>query len=317
MIPHRVFVSSTFVDLRDHRSTVQDAIRQLGAIDISMEHLGARDARPLDECIRLVSKESDSFVGIYAHRYGHIPAGSLKSITEAEFDAAAAAKLPCFTYVVDGEAPWNPKHIDSGRLKSSLERFKRRLFAELVVKPFSTKDQLATSVAADLGRHIATLQLARVEPATPMRTKAAVATAEEWNRQRDGLYASNRGLFLVHSLSPSREPGQLFDIFIYIRKHKAPNAPEVHLAEFFLGRYWGNTVFPVENIGGLVGLSTSAYGEFLCLCRVTLNDGTQIMLDRYIDFSTTNPGTQPNSALQPTSRAGVVKKPCRRRAARG
>ena len=65
----RVFVSSTFVDLQIHRKAVLDVIRQLGAIDVSMEHFGARDERPKDECLRLVREESDVFVGIYAHRY--------------------------------------------------------------------------------------------------------------------------------------------------------------------------------------------------------------------------------------------------------
>ena len=113
--------------------------------------------------------------------------------------------------------------------------------------------------------------------------------SEEWNRQRGGIYAANYDLFLVHTLSPSGKKSQLFDIFIYVRKHKAPDTPEIAFAEFFLGNYWGNTVFRVINEGGLVGLSTSAYGEFLCICRVTLKDGTQLMLDRYIDFGVTAP----------------------------
>jgi Domain of unknown function (DUF4062)/prokaryotic YEATS domain len=315
---HRVFVSSTFSDLKDHRATVQAAIRQLGATDVSMEHFGARDARPRDECLRIIGQESDSFVGIYAHRYGHVPAGSKKSITEAEFDAAERAKLPRFTYVVDEEALWNPKYIDSGQLLRCLQRFKRRLMAELIVKTFSTGDQLATAVTADLGRHLATRQLTRVEPASPSRSRAALEDAEEWSRQRDGIYTTNRGLFLVHTLSPSRKRGQLFDIFIYLRKHKSSDTPEVEFAEFFLGKYWGNTVFRVPNEGGLVGLSTAAYGEFLCVCRVTFKGGTQLMLNRYIDFgSAAPPIAQPNKGLQPTSRKARQRVPERERPTRG
>jgi hypothetical protein len=85
---HRVFVSSTFLDLTEHRKSVQEAIRQLGAIDVSMENFGARDERPKAECLRLIQEESDSFIGVYAHRYGYIPKGERKSITEAEYDAA-------------------------------------------------------------------------------------------------------------------------------------------------------------------------------------------------------------------------------------
>ena len=41
-----------------------------------MEHFGARDERPADECMRLVRDESDLFVAIYAHKYRYIPDGS-------------------------------------------------------------------------------------------------------------------------------------------------------------------------------------------------------------------------------------------------
>jgi hypothetical protein len=142
-----------------------------------------------------------------------------------------------------------------------------------------------------------------------------VATADEWNRLRGGIYVANHDLFLVHMLSPSKEPGQVFDIFIYLRKHKARDTPDVAFAEFFLGKYWGNRVFRVANKGKLVGLSTSAYGEFLCVCRVTLKDGAQVMLERYIDFGASAPPSQePNRALQPTSLEGPG--PKRRRVTR-
>src|SRR4051794_40032938 len=98
---NRVFLSSTFTDLKSHREAVQDAIRQLGVVDVSMEHFGARDERPLDECVRLVKQESDIFVGIYAHKYGYIPKGSTKSISDLEYKSASEAALPRFIYVVD------------------------------------------------------------------------------------------------------------------------------------------------------------------------------------------------------------------------
>jgi hypothetical protein len=256
-----------------------------------MEHFGARDARPKDECLRIIAEESDSFVGIYAHRYGYLPRGSRKSITEMEFDAAESAKLPRFAYLVDEGAPWSPKYIDDGVSKRRLEQFKGRLRDSLIYKPFSTGDNLAASVAADLGRHLATLQLRHIQASDsqsapgPMEFKST----EEWNRHRDDVYTQHRGLFLVHTLSPSRIPGQLFDIHIYLRKHKTQKIPEVAHAEFFLGRHWGSSVFKVDNEGGLIGLSTSAYGEFLCVCRVTFSDGEKLMLERYIDFGTYSP----------------------------
>lgn len=75
---HSVSVSSTFVDLSQHRTTVQSAIRRLGAIDISIENFGARDERPKDACLRIVADEVDRLVGISA-----IAMGSSREATES------------------------------------------------------------------------------------------------------------------------------------------------------------------------------------------------------------------------------------------
>jgi hypothetical protein len=33
-----------------------------------------------------------------------------------------------------------------------------------------------------------------------------------------------------------------------------------------------------------MGVRLSAYGPFLCICRVTFDDGERVVLYRYIDF---------------------------------
>jgi tetratricopeptide (TPR) repeat protein len=149
----RVFVSSTFMDLKAFREAVRNAIRQLGAIDISMEHFGARDERPKAECLRLIREDSEVFVGIYAHRYGHVPEGDEISITEAEYDAATVSGMPRFIYLVDEATPWVLAHVDKGRAKTSLLKLKKKLKASRVFDTFTSADDLATKVAADLGRH--------------------------------------------------------------------------------------------------------------------------------------------------------------------
>lgn len=70
-----------------------------------------------------------------------------------------------------------------------------------------------------------------------------------------------------------------------ILKHeKVDSSIEIDYAEFYLGKTWGDRVFNVPNDGGPIGLSTSAYGPFLALCRVVFKDGHEVLLDRYIDF---------------------------------
>jgi len=289
MSSHSVFVSSTFIDLAEHRETVQKALRQLGAIDVSMENLGARDERPKSECLRIISEEVDTFVGIYAHRYGFIPKGDRKSITEAEYDAASQTNLPQFIYLVNEDAPWTPKFIDGGASAGKLAKFKQRVSNTHICKRFSTKDDLATSVAADIGRHLLRASLPRVSssPVRATRKPAAAGTwsATEWNKLRYGKYKASRDLFLVHSLAPPSDPKQLFDIFIYLQRHKSTDLSDVKEAEFFLGPYWQDQVFRVSNRGKALGIAVSAYGEFLCVCRVTFKDGNNAFLERYVNFS--------------------------------
>jgi hypothetical protein len=289
MSMHSVFVSSTFIDLAEHREAVRNALRQLGAVDISMENLGARDERPKDECLRIISEEVETFVGIYAYRYGFIPKGDRKSITEAEYDAASQSNLPRFIYLINEDAPWTPKFIDKGTSAERLEKFKERVSGSLICKRFSTKDDLATSVAADVGRHLLRAALPRVSstPGGPPQQATTLGdwSPAEWNKHRYGKYAASRDLFLVHSVAPSSDPKQLFDIFIYLQRHKSAVMSDVKHAEFFLGPYWHDQVFRTPNEGKPLGIAVSAYGEFLCVCRVTFKDGKTALLERYVNFS--------------------------------
>jgi len=281
---NRVFVSSTTTDLIKYRECVRDVIRQLGANDISMENFGARDERPKDECLRLIREESDLFVGIYAHRYGSIPDKEEKSITESEYDAATISGLPRFIYLVDEKTPWIPEYIEKGNGAKKLGVFKKRLKADHICKFFTDENQLAAFVAADLGRYLSVKSLMNID-AFPDNNLLELNSADEWNLYRDGVYKNNRGIFLTHVITQSRKPKQRFDVFIYLIKHQG-DLSEVESAEFFFGRMWKNRIFKVINEKGFVGIATSAYGEYLCTCRVTFNDGYQINISRYIDFET-------------------------------
>jgi Domain of unknown function (DUF4062) len=287
MLPYRVFVSSTFVDLKSHRQSVRDGVRELGAIDVAMENLGARDERPKDECVRLVKLESDFFVGIYAHRYGFVPDGDDISVTEAEYEAASAASLPRLIYMVDEDAPWKPSAIERGEGATKLEKLKKRLRARHICKLFATPDELRAHVCADLGREILRQVLPRVSPDGQSTIAASDMTprrVEEWNKHRYAIYKNQRDIFLVHTITPSKLPNQRYDIAIYLARHQSTDLSEVCYAEFFLGPYWGDHVFKVTNDGGPIGILTSAYDTFLCYCCVTFVDGTKMTTSRYIDF---------------------------------
>ena len=151
--------------------------------------------------------------------------------------------------------------------------------------------------------------------ATPQPKALPAATgAVDWEVERASMYRDNRGVFLAHLISPSGEPGQEFDIFVFLVRHKSENFADVDHAEFFFGPYWGNEVFKEKASGaGPIGVSTSAYGPFLCTCRVHFQDGYTALLSRYIDFEmerviAPNSRTS-NNALHQTKRARSGRRP--------
>ena len=202
-MPKRVFISSTFADLKEHRAAVQVAVRQLGAQDVSMEYFGARDERPLDECLRLIRETSDIFVGIYAHRRGFVPEGSEASITELEYNAASAAGLKCLIYILDKSIAWKPCYIDENEAGRQQEDFKKRLSQNHICEEFSSPDKLATKVAADLGRHFSD-QESNAEP-KPQKQHMPPNSNSEMSRTKPQAFGHTYSLMEVHDLIGRRE----------------------------------------------------------------------------------------------------------------
>lgn len=152
----KTFLSSTYVDLLNHRKAAAEAVERLGQQVGRMEVFGARPEEPSDVCLSEID-ECDLFVGIYAHRYGYVPEGSHVSITEAEFDHAQKENKPVFCFLVDEDHPWPPKMIEDEPGRSKLRSFKAKIGSRLVRDTFTTSDDLAYKVAAALGRYLSTL----------------------------------------------------------------------------------------------------------------------------------------------------------------
>jgi TIR domain len=106
-------------------------------------------------------------------------------------------------------------------------------------------------------------------------------------------YNRTEGYMLVHVYRPSTGPGQEFDVFIFVVRHRRGtegppqrNFDEIQKAEFFFGPGWGNKIFPVDNTDDLIGVRTQAWGTFFAACRLTFTDPNRdpISLYRYVDF---------------------------------
>lgn len=167
----KVFLSSTYVDLIEHRKAARDALAKLGLHVIGMEDFGARTEDSTTACLAEV-EECELFVGIYAHRYGYIPDGAVVSITEQEFDHAQKHGKETFGCIVHEDHSWHPKHIEHDK-KANLNA----LLKKVKIRPvefFTTPENLAGGIAASIGRHLAEQQLASgssvYEPRKPGNT---------------------------------------------------------------------------------------------------------------------------------------------------
>ena len=118
-----------------------------------MEVFGARPVEATNACFEGIL-DSDALVGIYAHRYGYVPQGHTRSITEQEFEYAREKDKPTFCFVIDKEYPWPPKHVETEPGRTRLQDFLQRVRATVVTDSFTSQEDLAFKVAASLGRFL-------------------------------------------------------------------------------------------------------------------------------------------------------------------
>src|SRR5712691_6527231 len=84
----RVFISSTFVDLKSARAQIRAWLETVFDVPLLvMESFGSETAPPDVNSVRRM-REAELFIGIYGFRYGQIEPTSGKSITELELDEA-------------------------------------------------------------------------------------------------------------------------------------------------------------------------------------------------------------------------------------
>jgi len=143
----RIFVSSTFKDLEECRKQVSLILRQMGHEDVVMEYFVAEDKRPLDKCLEAVAS-SDLYIGIFAWRYGYIPPGHDRSITELEYRKAVECGKKCLIFILDEDTAWPRKLMDKGDAVSKIEELRDELSTNYIVSFFESGENLAKNVGA-------------------------------------------------------------------------------------------------------------------------------------------------------------------------
>jgi hypothetical protein len=144
-----VMISSTALDLPDHRGGIKDGCERAGFEPHMMEKLPALDADAIKASLRMVN-EADIYVGVFAYRYGYVPDGHDISVTEMEYDRAAERGIPRLIFFMHEEHPVLPKDVETGPGAAKLKSFKDRVGKERVVSFFKSPGELRGEVLAAL-----------------------------------------------------------------------------------------------------------------------------------------------------------------------
>jgi hypothetical protein len=166
----RVYISSTYEDMKAHREVISALVRQLKHEPIGMEDYVAEGSLPLDKCLRDVAS-CDAYVGIIGWRYGYIPDdGNAErlSITELEYRKAKALGKQVFIFLqsksnvdIDAADRFTGKG-DSGKL---IDRFRDELGTKNLVQWFDQLQDLkanagpALAPLAQMGNMVALKEL--------------------------------------------------------------------------------------------------------------------------------------------------------------
>jgi hypothetical protein len=138
-------ISSTARDLPEHRKQVIAACERLGFFPLPMENLPADPGDAVRVSLAMVDA-AHVYVGIFAHRYGHVPAGHEKSVTEMEYDRARERGLPCLIFFMHDDHPVRASDVEKGPGAEKLSRLKERLAAAHVAGFFQNADDLRAQV---------------------------------------------------------------------------------------------------------------------------------------------------------------------------
>jgi len=156
----KVYISSTYQDLSEHRAAVDRTLRRMGQDVIGMEQYVAEGNKPVDRCLADV-RLADLYVIIVGWRYGYIPVDQpppgMLSITELEYAAAESDGKTVLAFLLDPDTPWPTSRVDAmsaepqrgeSHAGANIARFRSMLGTKYLAGMFRTADDLASQVAA-------------------------------------------------------------------------------------------------------------------------------------------------------------------------
>ncbi len=146
---YEVFISSTFIDLKEEREKVTRAVLKLDCFPAGMELFPAADATQWKVIQRAINR-CDYYVVLVAGRYGSKDEDNL-SYTEKEFDYAVLKRIPILAFVHgDPDSIQVGKTDQNDEARKRLEAFRKKVSTGRMCNEWFNSDDLAGKVALAL-----------------------------------------------------------------------------------------------------------------------------------------------------------------------
>lgn len=149
-----VFLSSTYLDLSQHRKAIIEQINKRKLLFSGMEHFGAMpENHPPANIIINEVKKADIYIGVFGIRYGFIDEATGISMTELEYREAKSSNKPMLLYVIKDSANVKVSDIEQDIIgREKLKALKEEILTNKMVYLFNSIEDLANQVYIDLGK---------------------------------------------------------------------------------------------------------------------------------------------------------------------
>ena len=228
----KIYVSSTWLDLKDCREAVRRALRSMGHEDIAMEYYTAGVERPVDQCLKDVA-DADVYVGIFAWRYGSIPKGYDKSVTELEYRKAVELGKPRLLFVVDDKTPWPMNLVELGTENGQrLQLLRKDVLDDRIVGWFTNEVDLSREVVSAVSGlekdHPEIFPITR--PAASIESQSTI-TPQDMETYRNAIRKRYRVLNLESLTPPEKEEYRRIQLAqVFVEQHVREEVPPLELS---------------------------------------------------------------------------------------
>ncbi|MDT5155778.1 MAG: hypothetical protein QOH51_135 [Acidobacteriota bacterium] len=150
----KVFISSTFAELKDYREAVRNQLDKLEIQGTRMETFGSDEKTPLNVSLKKL-EECDIYIGIIGHTYGSTPPGEDRSYTQCEYERAyelmQEGRMRLLLYLADEGIDLPASILKKAGAPSLVKQdeFRKRLQGNHTTAFFNSPVELAQQVVSD------------------------------------------------------------------------------------------------------------------------------------------------------------------------